>query len=156
MQAGVVAHYIGEANESAISDALHAQADPSLPISVERAEPIEAAVSVSVEIDPRYAKQTVAEQLRRHLIDGVLSPAQASIGGVFFPGVIHEAAAAVEGVVAVNGLSFTTDFPGLTLGDAGGSCIETGRYLDFSGDNAVTVTAVDAKGLPPAASKGVA
>jgi hypothetical protein len=156
MQAGIVVHYIGEANESSIGDTLRAQADPSLPILVDRAEPIAATASVSIEIDPRYVKETVAEAVRVQLVEGVLNPAQASIGGVFWPTAIYEAAAQVEGVVAVNGLSFTTDSASLQLGDSGGSCIESGKYLDFSAPGAVTVTAVDATGLPPTAQKGAA
>ncbi len=149
MQAGVVVHYIGEANESAITDTLRAQGDPSVPISVDQAEPIESTAAVSVEVDRRYVKENVAEELRRLLLDGVLNPAKASIGGTFWPGIIYEAAAQVEGVVAVSGLSFTSGSPTLQLSDSAGSCIPTGEYLDFSGDGSVMVTGVDAKALPP-------
>ncbi|MBI1356588.1 MAG: hypothetical protein GC160_19780 [Acidobacteria bacterium] len=155
MQAGVVVHYIGDADEAALAETLRAQGDPSLPLSVDQAEPIATTASVSVEVDPRYVKDDVAEQVRQRLVEGVLNPAQASIGGTFWPGVIYEATGQVPGVVAVNGLSFTTDLPTLTLTDSDGRCIPTGRYLDFSADGAVGVTAVDAKGLPPLA-KGAA
>ena len=153
MQAGIVVHYIGDADEAVIRDTLRAQSDPSVPLEVDKAEAITATAALSVEIDPTYVKETVAEALRSHLVDGVLNPVHAPIGGTFWPSSIHRAAAEVDGVIAVNGLAFTTDLTTVQLSATDGTCIEDGTYLDFSGDGAVTVTAVDAVGLPPAATQ---
>ena len=151
--AGIVVHYIGDADEAVILDTLRAQSDPSVPLEVDKAEAITATAALSVEIDPTYVKETVAEALRSHLVDGVLNPVHAPIGGTFWPSSIHRAAAEVDGVIAVNGLAFTTDLTTVQLSATDGTCIEDGTYLDFSGDGAVTVTAVDAVGLPPAATQ---
>jgi hypothetical protein len=153
MQAGIVVHYIGDADETVIRDTLRAQSDPSLPLEVDKAEAIAATVTISVEIDPTYVKETVAEALRLHLAEGVLSPEQATIGGTFWPSSIHRAAAEVAGVIAVNGLGFTTDATTVQLSATDGTCIDDGTYLDFSADGGVSVTAVDAVGLPPAATQ---
>ncbi len=153
LQAGIVVHYIGDADESVIRDTLRAQSDPSVALEVDKAEAIVASVTISVEIDPTYVKETVAEALRLHLVNGVLSPAQATIGGTFWPSSIHRAAAEVAGVIAVNGLGFTTDSTTLQLSSTDGTCIDDGTYLDFSADAAVSVTAVDALGLPPATTQ---
>jgi hypothetical protein len=76
-----------------------------------------------------------------HLAEGVLSPKHASIGGTFWPSDIYAAAGEIEGVVAVNGLNFSSS---VAIDDAGPTCIETGKYLDFR----VSVTAVHATGFP--------
>jgi hypothetical protein len=153
LQAGIVVHYIGDADEAVIRDTLRAQSDPSVPLEVDKAEAIASTAAISVEIDPTYVKETVAEAVRLHLVNGVLNPALASIGGTFWPSSIHRAAAEVAGVIAVNGLAFTTDSTVLQLSATEGTCIEDGTYLDFSADGAVSVTAVDAVGLPPAATQ---
>ena len=144
MQAGVAVYYVGDGDAAAIAGALRAQADPSVPIEVTRATPIPATVSIGIEADPRYAPDVVAAAVRTHLTTrgtGVLSLEQARVGGTFWPSVLFEAAAQVAGAVAVTGLTFTTA-GGPAIGNSGGTCIETGHYLDFSAEGGVTVTGV--------------
>lgn len=146
MQAGVVVHYIGEADSSTIAEALRSQADPTIPIELTQAVAIAATASIAVEVDKRYVKETVAAHVLAHLIapgTGVLSLEQASIGGTFWPSVLYEAVGRVEGVIAVSGLSFSTGAGGPPLSHTTGTCIETGRYLDFSAPGSVTVMGVD-------------
>lgn len=152
MQAGVVVQYIGEADAAVIAEALRAQADPTIPIEVTKAVPIPATVSVGVEVDERYVKETVAAAALAELTapgSGVLSLEQARIGGTFWPSVLYEAVARVPGVIAVSGLSFSTGSGGPLLSNSAGTCMETGKYLDFTAPGSVTVTGVDPIGAAP-------
>lgn len=151
-QAGLVVHYIGSTDESALGASLKTQADPTVPIAVIRAEPIAATLSASVEVDPRYVAADVAQAVQDTLADGVLNPAQAVIGGTFWTSTIFEAAAQVEGVVSIGALSFTSASPTVLPGATGGTCVDTGHYLDFSAPGAISVTGVAATGLPPQAT----
>ncbi len=142
MQAGVVVQYIGTVNAETISEALGAQADPTVPIAVTQAVGIPTTVSIGVEVDERYVKETVASSVLATLTapgTGVLSLERARIGGTFWPSALYEAVAQVAGVIAVSGLSFTTT-GGPVISISGGTCIETGKYLDFSAPNSVTVS----------------
>jgi hypothetical protein len=143
MQAGVVVQYIGDADPAAVAEALRAQADPTVPIEVMRAQPIETKVAVGVEVDERFVNETVAAAVQARLTapgTGVLSRERASIGGTFWPSVLYEAIAQEAGVVGVAGLSFSTAAGGPNLSNSRGTCIETGRYLDFTGPGGVKVT----------------
>lgn len=150
LQAGVVVHYIGETSESVIRDTLLSRADPTVALEVIQAQAISATVAVGIQIDPRYSTETMAEALRGVLSGGVLSINSATIGGTFWASQLQVAAAGVEGVIAIDALSFGTGIAGPTIVDSGGTCIETGKYLDFSADNAITVSAVHATDLAPA------
>ncbi|HEX7177281.1 MAG TPA: hypothetical protein VF240_18635 [Pyrinomonadaceae bacterium] len=144
MQAGVVVQYIGEAGS--VAEALRAQADPTIPIEVTKAQAIPTTVSIGVEVDARFVKETVAAAVQKKLTEpgtGVLSREQAGIGGTFWPSVLYEAVAQVEGVLAVSGVTFSTPSGGPTISNSKGTCIETGKYLDFTGEGAVTVTGVE-------------
>lgn len=146
MQAGVVVQYIGKADSAAIAEALRSQADPTIPIEVMKALPIPTTVSIGVEVDERYVKETIAAAVLANLTapgTGVLSLEQARIGGTFWPSVLYEAVSQVPGVIAVSGLSFSTGSDGPLLSNATGTCIETGKYLDFAAPGSVTVTGVD-------------
>jgi hypothetical protein len=150
MQAGVVVQYIGEASPATIAEALRSQADPTVPIDVMQAQPIPTTVSIGVEVDERYVKETVAAAVLARLTasgTGVLSRERASIGGTFWPSVLYEAIAQIEGVVAVGGVSFSTAGGGPQISNSKGTCIETGKYLDFTASGGVTVT-----GLSPIGS----
>lgn len=152
MQAGVVVQYIGEADPAAVAGALRAQADPTVPIDVMRAQPIATTVSIGVEVDERSVKEMVAAAVQARLTapgTGVLSRERASIGGTFWPSVLYEAIAQEAGVVGVAGLSFSTAASGPNLSNAKGTCIETGKYLDFTGPGGVTVTGVNPVGSAP-------
>ena len=152
MQAGVVVQYIGEADPAAVAEALRAQADPTVPIDVMRAQPIATTVSVGVEVDERSVKEMVAAAVQARLTapgTGVLSRERASIGGTFWPSVLYEAIAQEAGVVGVAGLSFSTAASRPNLSNTKGTCIETGKYLDFTGPGGVTVTGVSPVGSAP-------
>jgi hypothetical protein len=149
MQAGVQVHYIGEADPELVVETLRLQADPSIPLAVTRATPIPAAMSLEVEVDPRYVKTAVASAVVAHLRDplhGFASRAQATIGGTFWPSRLYAAVAEVEGVVAVGGVAFVTPPAFPQLSGAKGVCLGSGRYLDFSAPEAVRATGVDPTG----------
>lgn len=148
MQAGVAVHFVGNADAAAIAATLRAQADPTVPIAVTRATPIPATASIGIDVDPRFAPDAVAAAVKTHLTTpgtGVLSLEQAGVGGTFWPSVLFEAVSQVRGVVAVSGLTIATT-GGPVISNHGGTCIETGKYLDFSSANSVTVTAIAATG----------
>lgn len=152
MQAGVVVQYIGEADPAVVAEALRAQADPTIPIEVTRAQPIESKVSVDVEVDERLVNETVGAAVQARLTapgTGVLSRERASIGGTFWPSVLYEAIVQEPGVIGVAGLSFSTDAGGPNLSSSKGTCIETGKYLDFTGPGGVKVTGVSPVGSAP-------
>ena len=155
MQAGVVVLYIGEADSAVMQETLRSQADPTVPIEVTKAQPIPATVSIGVEVDERHVKETVAAAVLAYLTapgTGVLSLEQARIGGSFWPSVLYEAVSQVDGVIAVSGVSFSTGNGGPQISTSIGTCIETGKYLDFSAPDSVTVTGVDPIGSAPAGS----
>lgn len=152
MQAGVVVQYIGEADSAMIAEALRSQADPTIPIEVTKAQPIPTTVSIGVEVDERYVKETVAAAVLATLTapgTGVLSLEQARIGETFWPSVLYEAVSQVPGVIAVSGVSFSTESGGPQISNFKGTCIETGKYLDFTAPGSVTVTGVDPIGSAP-------
>jgi len=153
-QAGVVVHYIGDADPATITSLLRDQADPTVPISVTQAQPIQAQMSLSVDTSPGFVAPDVAADVRTHLAEGILNLSQAVIGGTFWTTHIFEAAAMVRGVVSASGLSFTGSGPALLPKATGGTCVPTGRYYDFSGTDAITVTGQPATGLPPSEPKG--
>jgi hypothetical protein len=149
MQAGVQVHYIGDAEPELVVETLRLQADPSIPLAVTRGTPIPAAMSIEVEVDPRYVKTAVASAVVAHLRDpqyGFASPAQAVLGGTFWPSRLYAAVAEVEGVVAVGGVAFVTPTGSPQLSGVKGVCVGSGRYLDFSGPQAVRATGVDPTG----------
>ncbi|MDT5156603.1 MAG: hypothetical protein QOH51_960 [Acidobacteriota bacterium] len=152
MQAGVVVQYIGEASPANIAEALRSQADPTVPIDVMQALPIPTTVAISVEVDERYVKETVAASVLARLTaqgTGVLSRERASIGGTFWPSVLYEAVAQVEGVIGVGGMSFSTAGGGPQISNSKGTCIETGKYLEFTTTGGVTVTGMTPLGSAP-------
>jgi hypothetical protein len=152
MQAGIEVHYIGDADPVTLAEALRSQADPTIPIQVTQAKPIPATVSIGVEVDDRYVKETVAEAVLAHLTasgTGVLSLEKARIGGMFWPSILYEAASQVEGVIAVSGVSFETAAGGPAISSSAGTCIQTGHYLDFSKPGSVTVMGVGLIGSAP-------
>ncbi|MQX37645.1 hypothetical protein [Roseospira navarrensis] len=153
-QAGVVVHYIGSTDESTLVESLTAQADPTVPIAVTQAEPITATLTMSVAVDPARVPADVATAVHDALAAGVLDPARAVIGGMVWTSTLFAAAADVDGVISVDSLAITTDEPGVNPGGSGGTCIPSGRYLDFTGTDAITVTGVAATDLPPTPAKG--
>jgi hypothetical protein len=151
MRAGVVVLYIGEADASAVVEALRAQSDPTVPVEVTKAQAIATSLSLGVEVDPRYVKEAVAAAVFARLTEpgaGVLSRERAVIGGTFWPSVLFEAVAQVPGALGLSGVSFTTT-GGPNISNLKGTCIETGKYLDFTAPGAVTVTGVAPRGSAP-------
>ena len=149
MRAGVVVQYIGEAAAPTVVEALRVQADPTVPVEVLKAQAIPTTVSIGVEVDARYAKEIVAAAVQAKLTEpgaGVLSRERAVIGGTFWPSILFEAVAQVPGVVGVSGVSFSTGAGGPQISNSAGTCIETGKYLDFTAQGAVTVTGAAARG----------
>jgi len=108
-------------------------------------------------VDERFGKETIAAAVRERLTarsTGVLSRERASIGGTFWPSVLYEAIAQEAGVIGVAGLSFSTAAGGPALSNSKGTCIDTGKYLDFTGTDAVTVTGVIPVGSAPRPGTG--
>jgi uncharacterized phage protein gp47/JayE len=152
MRAGIVVQYIGDAEAATIAEALRSQADPTVPIEVTKAQPIPTTVTIGVEVDARYVKEAVAASVLSRLTapgEGVLSRERAHIGGTFWPSVLYEAVSQVEGVIGVSGVSFSTAAVGLQISNSKGTCIETGKYLDFTAPGAVAVAGVNPIGSTP-------
>ena len=54
----------------------------------------------------------------------------------------------MPGVLGLSGVSFTTT-GGPNISNLKGTCVETGKYLDFTAPGAVTVTGVAPRGSAP-------
>ena len=145
-QAGVVVHYIGDADPTTVTDLLRDQADPTVPIAVTQAQPIAVQLALSVEVDPRFVPADVAASVQDHLTGGILNLSNAVIGGTFWTTHIYEAVAQVPGAMSVTGLSFAGLEPALLPNTIGGTCVPSGRYYDFSGTDAVTVSGITSTG----------
>jgi predicted phage baseplate assembly protein len=143
MQAGVVVQYIGEAVAATVNEALRSQADPTVPVEAIKAVAIPTTMSIGLEVDAKFVKETVAAAVQANLTapgTGLLSRERAIIGGTFWPSVLYDAIAQVPGVIGVNGLTVTTASGGPLISNSAGTCIETGKYLDFTAPGSVTVT----------------
>lgn len=153
-QAGVVVHYIGDADPATVNSLLRSQADPTLPIAVTQASPITVQLDLTVEVDPRAIPADVAAAVLSHLLGGLLNLTQAVIGGTFWITHLYEAVHQVPFATSVAAVSFSGLEPALLPKSVGGSCVPTGRYYDFSGPGAITVTGVPATALPGSNAKG--
>lgn len=157
MQAGIQVRYIGDAPDTDIGALVRAHADPTVPISVMAATPIAATLDLGVEVHPRYDVNVVAAAVADHLLEpevGLLDPRRAEIGGVWWPSRLYEAVMQVPGVVGVSGVSITTQGESLSFAAAGGTCIPSGRWLDFTGTDAVWVSGLSAVGVPSEPAHG--
>jgi hypothetical protein len=150
LQAGVVVHYIGHGDPDTITATLRAQSDPTVPISVTQAQPIPVELMLAVATDSRFVAEDVAAAVAEALAQGVLAPRNAVIGGTFWASDVFAAVVAVRGAVSASAMSFTGPEPALLPDATGGTCIPTGRYLDFSAPGAIAVSGAPAAGLPPA------
>jgi hypothetical protein len=153
-QAGVVVHYIGDADPATITGTLRDQADPTVPISVTQADPIAVQAAITVETDPSYVAQDVAQAVADHLAAGILSLDNAAIGGWFWATDIFEAVSEVPGALSVATMSFTGDEPALLPKPIGGTAIPTARYYDFTDLGTIDITGVAVTGLPPSGKGG--
>lgn len=154
VQAGVVVHYIGDADAATVTALLRNQSDPTVPIQVSRADPIAVALSLTVEVDPRFVADDVVAAVAAHLETSVLAPEASVIGGTFWATDLFEAAAEIEGIVGVSAMTFTGEEAALMPKAVGGTCVPTGRYYDFTASGAISVSGVPATGLPPSPGKG--
>ena len=153
-QAGVVVHYIGDAVPTTVNNLLRDQADPTVPISVTQAQPIEVQLALTVEVDPRFVPADVAAAVHDHLAGGLLNLPNAVIGGTFWTTHLYEAVAQVPGAVSVGALSFAGLELALLPNAIGGTCVPSGRYYDFSTPGAITVAGATATALPTSDTKG--
>ena len=158
MQAGVHVRYIGETTPDLLAETLRLHADPTVPLEITRAVAIPSTMSVSVEVDPRFSRETVAAAVAARLrdpVDGVLSLRRAAIGGPFHPSAVYRAVSQVDGVVCVSGMSVATPAGGPTVSNAAATCLAADKYLDFTAPDAVAVVGVEPVGmLPPAPQHG--
>lgn len=157
MQAGVQIRYIGDAPDTEIDALVRAHADPTVPVSVTAATPIAAILDLGIEVHPRHDVNVVVTAVADHLLEpevGVLDPRRAEIGGVWWPSRLYEAVMEVPGVVGVSGVSITTPGEPLSFAAAGGTCIPSGCWLDFTGTDAVRVSGLAAVGVPSEPAHG--
>jgi len=122
--------YIGDAQiQQTVLKTLRDLSDPTTPFSVEEALPVTAALTISVETDPRRIVSDVTAAVRAVLMDkvsGLLAPERIGIGETLFRSRIFEAVLAVTGAIAVDGLLWNggafSEY-GVTPG--------AGKYFDF-------------------------
>lgn len=122
--------YIGAAGvATTVSQKLRGLSDPTTPIEVDQAQAVDAALSISIAIDPRYLEPVVLSTVRTVLMNtesGLLSPEHVGIGSPLFRSRIFDAVLAVAGAVAVTGLLLN----GVSF-DPYGVSPGTGKYFDF-------------------------
>lgn len=106
----VQVRYVGEEGvQPTVARALRGMADPSTAFDVERATAVPAVLSLDVAIDPRRAELYVRRALRLALIradSGLLAPERIGIGTPLYRSRLFDAVLAVEGTLAVRGLSW--------------------------------------------------
>lgn len=160
LQAGIAVRFIGDTTPGLLLDELRLVGDPTVPIEVVAATPLAATVALTVEVDPRYVPAAVAEAVKARLLDPITGPLavrNTPIGGPFVPGTIFAAAASVEGVVGVSGLTVTLPPGAPAIPATRPTCLPAGSYIDVSAGGAVTVTGVAPAGtLPPPPRTGEA
>jgi predicted phage baseplate assembly protein len=112
---------------------LVARADPAIQISVTPATAIPVHLIVAIDTDPAYEAATVEANMIAALTDaqsGILSHANAAIGGSIFLSALFEAVLAVPGVQAIANLSAAVDGVPLAPGSFALTASE-GAFLDF-------------------------
>jgi hypothetical protein len=164
LQAGVAVHVIADketdipALKVGLKEALRAQADPTLPVSVIIAQPLPAGLVLNVEVDRRFELAKVAEAVRVVLLDpetGILAPKNASIGGTFWSSRLYDVVLSVPGVVGVeSGIigTLSGSLPFIELNPNGGFCVPSGAFLDFSDPGNVNINGVEPVGPVPGES----
>lgn len=122
--------YIGDAQlKSIVSKRLHAVTDPSTPIQVVQAGPVEAHLSIDVNIDPRYLEENVIAAIFELLLApkiGLLLPEKLTIGKPLFRSVIFGAVLSIEGVASIQNISWDGTVFCETAKSPG-----AGNYFDF-------------------------
>ncbi|QAA81842.1 hypothetical protein EI546_08975 [Aequorivita sp. H23M31] len=122
--------YIGDAGiQIDLSKRIRSMADPTTPITIEKASSIPILISVEIKVDPRYLEEDIIKALRTHLTNtdtGILSPENIGIGKPLFRSKIFEEILDIEGIESVqnlqlNGSNFSE--PGVVPG--------TGRFFDI-------------------------
>lgn len=122
--------YIGDAQlKSIISKRLHAVTDPSTPIQVVQASPVQAHLDIDVKIDPRYLEENVITEVFELLLTpetGLLLPENLTIGKPLFRSFIFGAILSIDGVESIQNISWDgTDF--CEAAQSPGA----GNYFDF-------------------------
>ncbi|MBN1875051.1 MAG: hypothetical protein JXA33_12535 [Anaerolineae bacterium] len=126
--------YIGDAtSKDDVGQKLRNLSDPTTLIAVEGATPYPVAMSLNLEIAPRYLEDNVLPEVRAALTDsekGLLSPERVGIGQPLFRSRIFEVVNSIVGVVCVQGilLKFDSDFWPWT---SSAITAPAGSYLDF-------------------------
>jgi hypothetical protein len=101
--------YVGDDEPAVVAtrDALRAVSDPNRPVFVALAEPIDIALSFTLQIDPDYEAAVVNEAVRTALLEPQSEPFGidvARIGDVLYDSEIYDACLRVPGVIAVHDL----------------------------------------------------
>ncbi|HEY7371218.1 MAG TPA: hypothetical protein VIF57_03500 [Polyangia bacterium] len=145
---------IGDVDPDKLRTSLIALAEQSLIINVAAATAIPMKVDLSVELDPRFDKDTVLAAVTKALTDpatGPLAPAQASIGGQFLASPLFETVQGVPGVVSLEAAAISIVQPppaelvfsqtqlDANLGADHVVCVPEGGYFDFVGPTAVII-----------------
>lgn len=108
---------------------LRRQGAHDTPLSVAEASPIDKALSVELEIDPRYAAETVVAHVKAALSDphfGLLALANVKIGRAIFASEIAAQILSVAGTLSIR--SMTLDGSQVPVALSAGE----GKYFDFS------------------------
>jgi hypothetical protein len=148
LHGGVHIRYIGDGDPTAIAAAVRLVAEPTVLVTAEAASPRLARLRLTIEVDPSYLGAEVAQSLHARVTDpdhGILSLRRIPLGQPFMMSELFDAAMSVAGVVSV--IVATVE-----LFDAGTAsyqveptsaslCVGADSYLDFSADDAVSVTA---------------
>ncbi|MFD7258428.1 hypothetical protein [Streptomyces sp. NPDC059874] len=133
-----------------VARAVRAVTDPCTPVEAEAAPAHPGRLVIDVAADPRYESATVAASVHQALAGGQespLAPARLGVGGPLMRSVLFESVLAVEGAVAVRGVTLDGvpwDTAALTPPD--------GRWLDFLAAGELTVTAAATAAMPEAAA----
>jgi predicted phage baseplate assembly protein len=151
LRAGVRVSYIGSVLSPVLEKALREVGDPDLVIKAEPAERFAAELKLQIVVAEGRDEKTVTRDVRRTLLDGLLAPVNAVIGGPLWLSRLFQAVHDVEGVVAVEtGSIFVDDLHMFeNFDDVNAVCSPVNGWFDFTGEGAVEVTT---RGLP--AKKG--
>jgi len=99
--------YIGDPGiRSSVGRAVRRISETSVPIKVERAEPVPLHLAIDIEIHPAYRHEDVVADVREALLgdEGFLTPARIGIGAQLIRSALVERVARVEGVLGVQQL----------------------------------------------------
>ncbi len=106
-------YYIGDiALKTGLSEKIRSFADPSTPITVEKAESNPLFLSLNIKINEKYRDNDIIREIRSTLLDvktGLLAPENISIGIPLYRSKIFEAVLNVDGTETVQGIYIGSD-----------------------------------------------